>query len=88
MYGCPSVPTGGLVPGYPWKLKSYSWPSVSEVLHPQIQSTLDPAILQYLLKKIYVLSGSGQFKPMLFKGLSNYNWSIYKYVETIDAKLS
>ena len=50
-------------------IELYSQPSVSAVLHPQIQPISDHTVLQYAFtEKNPPISGPVQFKPMLFKG--------------------
>ena len=49
-------------------LKSHSLPSVSMVLLPQIQSTAYCVVLEYFIEKNLHMSGSAQFKPVLFRG--------------------
>ena len=47
---------------------NFSRPSISMVLHSQIQPTEDHIVLQYVFTENYLcISGPVQFKPVLFK---------------------
>lgn len=49
-------------------LKSHRWPSISVVVHPQIQPTPDHVVLYVFIAKNTRISGSAQCKAVLFKG--------------------